>query len=59
MKGTKLRILKYPHPKLRQDNEEIVTFDENLKKISSEMLLVMRAAEGIGLAAPQVGINKR
>lgn len=34
-------------------------FDEALKQIANEMLLVMYAAEGVGLAAPQVGINKR
>lgn len=34
-------------------------FDESLKQIANEMLLVMYAAEGVGLAAPQVGINKR
>ena len=39
---------------LRQDNEEIKTFDEKLKKIANEMLLVMYASNGIGLAAPQV-----
>lgn len=59
VKGTKLKILKYPHPQLRTDNGEISEFDDNLKKLASEMLLVMRAADGIGLAAPQVGINKR
>ena len=37
----------------------IASFDENLRKIAQEMFLVMYAAEGIGLAAPQVGINKR
>ena len=59
VKGTKLKILKYPHPKLRTDNDAIGAFDEDLVKLSSEMLLVMRAADGIGLAAPQVGVNKR
>ena len=44
--GTKLKILKYPHPQLRTDNEEISEFDENLKKLANEMLLVMRAADG-------------
>lgn len=59
VKGTKLKILKYPHPKLRADNEAITVFDDELRRISSEMLLIMRTADGIGLAAPQVGINKR
>jgi peptide deformylase len=57
--GTNLKILKYPHPLLRTENTIITTFDDNLKTIAHEMLLIMYAAEGVGLAAPQVGINKR
>jgi len=59
VKGTKLKILKYPNPKLRQKNENITEFDDALLKTAEEMLLVMYASNGIGLAAPQVGINKR
>lgn len=59
VKGTRLKVLKYPHPQLRAENEVVLTFDDSLKQIAQEMLLVMYAAEGIGLAAPQVGINKR
>ncbi len=44
---------------MRQENEIITVFDDALKKLAEEMLLVMYAAEGVGLAAPQVGINKR
>ena len=62
VEGTDLRIVKYPHPSLRKENAEI-TADElkdgSIAKIAKEMLLVMYAAEGVGLAAPQVGINKR
>lgn len=60
--GTDLRVLKYPHPSLRAENAEI-TFEElkdgSITKIAKEMFLLMYAAEGVGLAAPQVGINKR
>jgi peptide deformylase len=60
--GTDLRILKYPHPALRAPNAMVT--EEELKdgsvaKIAKEMLLLMYAAEGVGLAAPQVGVNKR
>jgi peptide deformylase len=44
---------------LRTENAIITEFDENLKNIAKEMLLVMYASDGVGLAAPQVGINKR
>ena len=59
--GTDLRVLKYPHPALRAENAEVT--EEELKsgeisKIAKEMFLVMYATEGVGLAAPQVGINK-
>lgn len=60
--GTDLRVLKYPHPALRAENADVT--DEELRdgsiaKIAKEMFLVMYAAQGVGLAAPQVGINKR
>lgn len=62
VEGTDLRVLKYPHPSLRAENEEITKEqlkDGSIAKIAKEMFLVMYAAEGVGLAAPQVGINKR
>ena len=34
-------------------------FDKRLKKIVDDMLDTMYAAHGVGLAAPQVGINQR
>lgn len=62
VEGTDLRIVKYPHPSLRQENAE-VTEDElndgSIAKLAKEMFLVMYAAQGVGLAAPQVGVNKR
>jgi len=62
VEGTDLRVLKYPSPSLRAENAECT--EEELKdgtiaKIAKEMFLVMYAAEGVGLAAPQVGINKK
>ena len=62
VQGTDLRIVKYPHPALRAPNQEITKEEvssEELKKLSKGMLKVMYAAEGVGLAAPQVGVNKR
>ncbi|CAN0295317.1 unnamed protein product, partial [Ectocarpus sp. 4 AP-2014] len=54
-----LRILKYPHPALRAENEEIEVFDDDVKKLAKDMFKIMYAAKGVGLAAPQVGVNKR
>jgi peptide deformylase len=62
VEGTDLRIVKYPHPALRSPNEEITKDEvssEEVKKLSKGMLKVMYAAEGVGLAAPQVGVNRR
>ena len=44
---------------LRADNKPVEVFDDQLRKLATEMLLVMDAATGIGLAAPQVGVNIR
>jgi len=64
VEGTDLRVLKYPHPALRASNDEIPAEDltgpgSDISKIAKEMFLVMYATKGVGLAAPQVGINKR
>uniref|UniRef100_A0A7N0UA93 Peptide deformylase n=1 Tax=Kalanchoe fedtschenkoi TaxID=63787 RepID=A0A7N0UA93_KALFE len=52
-----LRIVEYPDPRLRARNKRIDTFDDNLKKLVEEMFDVMYKTDGVGLAAPQVGVN--
>ncbi|XP_031264078.1 peptide deformylase 1B, chloroplastic/mitochondrial [Pistacia vera] len=52
-----LKIVEYPDPILRARNKRIVTFDDNLKKLVDEMFDVMYKTDGIGLSAPQVGMN--
>ena len=54
-----LRVLKYPHPSLRAENAEIEKFDYDLKQLTKRMFKLMYASRGVGLAAPQVGINQR
>lgn len=44
---------------LRTKNDQVEVFDESLEAIVRELLLVMYAAKGVGLAAPQLGVNKR
>jgi peptide deformylase len=44
---------------LRKVAKEITEFDESLHKLANEMLDIMHDSEGIGLAAPQVGVSKR
>jgi peptide deformylase len=52
-------IVKYPDPVLAQKAEQVTVFDAKLKKLTDDMFESMYAAEGIGLAAPQIGISKR
>jgi|SRR5579883_353705 peptide deformylase len=44
---------------LRQGAKRISKIDEELRKLVREMLQTMYSKDGIGLAAPQVGINKQ
>jgi peptide deformylase len=61
VEGTELQVLKYPHPLLRKPNAEIPAeeIEHEAKRIAKEMLAIMYASKGVGLAAPQFGINKR
>lgn len=52
-----LTIVEYPDPILRAKNKRIDAFDESLKKLVEEMFDVMYKTDGIGLSAPQIGIN--
>lgn len=51
----KLEILTYPNPLLREVSEPVTEFGPELKKLAEDMLETMYDANGIGLAAPQVG----
>ena len=52
-------ILKYGAPELQLKSHPVERFDKKLKTLARDMLQTMYAAPGIGLAAPQVGINLR
>ncbi|KAL4445735.1 hypothetical protein ABPG77_008934 [Micractinium sp. CCAP 211/92] len=54
-----LAVLQYPDPRLRAVNARIGVFDETLRKLAEEMFEVMYQDDGVGLAAPQVGVNVR
>ena len=54
-----LEIVKYGDPVLERPGETVTEFDERLKRLVSDMFETMYAAEGIGLAAPQVGRTER
>lgn len=52
-------IVKDPDPVLREVAKEVTKFNSNLKKLLKDMAETMYDAEGVGLAAPQIGISKR
>ncbi|HQU83692.1 MAG TPA: peptide deformylase [Pyrinomonadaceae bacterium] len=54
-----LKIVHYPEPVLLQVGKPVVVFDENLEKLVSDMFETMYDAQGVGLAAPQVGVSQR
>ena len=53
------KILSYPHPLLVRKSTRIDNFDKNVASLSRDLIDTMYDADGVGLAAPQIGINKR
>ncbi|MBV9405945.1 MAG: peptide deformylase [Acidobacteriaceae bacterium] len=54
------KILKYGEPILEQPAERVTEFDSaELRELIADMWETMYAAKGVGLAAPQIGVNKR
>ena len=51
-----LEILKYGDPRLRTPAQPVETIDERIHKLVQDMLETMYYANGIGLAANQVGV---
>src|SRR5258705_3877569 len=54
-----LNIILWPDPRLKKMSRPVERFDDDLRKLVGRMLELMRAARGVGLAAPQVGLNLR
>lgn len=52
-------IVKDPDPVLREKAKPVTKFNSNLHKLLDDMADTMYDAEGVGLAAPQIGILKR
>ncbi|MCK5844741.1 MAG: peptide deformylase [Victivallales bacterium] len=55
----RLRIRIYGDPVLKKTAARIAEIDSELKALAKTMLTTMRSADGLGLAAPQVGISRR
>ena len=54
-----LQIFQLGEKTLRTPAKRISKVDDSIRKLASNMLQTMYSAKGIGLAAPQVGIQKR
>ncbi|MGC9159593.1 MAG: peptide deformylase [Terracidiphilus sp.] len=54
-----LKVVKFPEPVLSRPGEPVTEFDDEFRKLVSDMFETTYASQGIGLAAPQVGISKR
>jgi peptide deformylase len=54
-----LKVLTYPNPVLRIKAEPVSGIDEALLHFIDEMLETMYTEDGVGLAAPQVGVSKQ
>ncbi|MFQ5430748.1 MAG: peptide deformylase [Phycisphaerae bacterium] len=53
---TSLKIITYPDPRLHRVCKPVDLFDEPLAVLAARMLELMHEANGVGLAAPQVGV---
>ena len=54
-----LKIVQSPDPLLNQVSEPCDFSDRSLKKLAKQMERAMYATDGVGIAAPQVGVLKR
>ena len=52
-------IVKYPDPRLRTVAAPVTAFDGALKQLADDLLETMRAAPGIGITAPHIGVPSR
>lgn len=52
-------IVKYPDPRLKLVAAPVTAFDDELRALAFDLLDTMRAAPGIGITAPHIGIATR
>lgn len=54
-----LEIVKDPDPVLRRKAEPVTQVTKRIRRLIKDMLETMYSADGVGLAAPQVGVSER
>jgi peptide deformylase len=52
-------IVRYPDPRLTRTAQPVTVFDGALRELAGDLLDTMRAAPGIGITAPHIGILLR
>jgi len=52
-------ILSFPDPRLRVAATVVTRFDADLRELAADLLETMRAAPGIGITAPHIGVLSR
>ncbi len=52
-------IVRFPDPRLRHVAEPVAAFDDSLPALVADLLDTMRAAPGIGITAPHIGVPLR
>lgn len=52
-------ILRYPNPALRTPCAPVETFDAALRELADDLLDTMRAAPGVGITGPHIGVPRR
>lgn len=55
----KRKVLKFPDERLRKVSKKVTEFDDELAELLDDMRETMYANDGMGLAAPQVGVPIR
>ena len=53
------KITEYPEPVLAKRGQPVERFDQELADLCADMFETMYDAEGVGLAAPQIGLDLR
>ena len=52
-------IVRFPDPRLKMAAEPVTVFDDGLRALADDLLDTMKAAPGIGITGPHIGVGKR
>ena len=55
--GTVRRITRWGEPVMHRPQQEVTSFDDDLRRLAADMVATMYAADGVGLAACQIGVD--